>query len=246
MLERWNPVLKAGTILLSVLLLSFQYLISLNLLVFFGSLLLLFFFSKAEKKKMLKLLIPAMIAAFGLFLTGLYYAKGGAISSESLSEISAGPYILQAALSKNIYTGLQLSTRLLAFAGMGILFALTTESSYFIASLLHQLKLSPKFAYGILAAFHLMPGMVREYKEVRIAYQVRGIKTHAWSMKPLFTMLVNAVRWSESLAMAMESKGFCGNAKRSYYFIPRVKIWDLLASLLMLGAIVLGMLFLPL
>ncbi len=246
MIERWNPVLKAGTILLSVLLLSFQYLISLNLIVFFGSLFLLFFFSKAEKKKILKLLIPAMIAAFGLFLTGLYYAKGGAISSENLREISAGPYILQAALSRNIYTGLQLSTRLLAFAGMGILFALTTESSYFIASLLHQLKLSPKFAYGILAAFHLMPGMVREYKEVRIAYQVRGIKPHAWSMKPLFTMLVNAVRWSESLAMAMESKGFCGSAKRSYYFIPRVKIWDLLASLLMLGAIVLGMLFLPL
>ncbi len=245
MLERWNPALKAGTILLAVLLLSFQYLISLNLIVFFGSLLLLFFCSKAEKKKILKLLIPAVIAAFGLFLTGLYYAKGGAISKETLTELSTGPYILQAALSRNFYTGLQLSSRLLAFAGMGILFALTTESGYFIASLLHQLKLSPKFAYGILAAFHLMPGMIREYKEVRIAYQVRGIKTHAWSMKPLFTMLVNAVRWSESLAMAMESKGFSGNAKRTYYFIPKVKIWDFLAAFLMLGAIILGMLFLP-
>ena len=66
-------------------------------------------------------------------------------------------------MSRNLYTALQLATRLLAYAGLGMLFALSTSGEFFIASLLHQCHLPPRFAYGILAAFHLMPGMVREF-----------------------------------------------------------------------------------
>ena len=57
-------------------------------------------------------------------------------------------------------------------------------------------------------------------------------------------MLVNSVRWSESVAMAMESKGFCGDAPRSYYTVPRVRAYDLAASAAAVGGLVLGMLFL--
>ena len=138
----------------------------------------------------------------------------------------------------------QLATRLLAYAGLGILFALSTEGDFFIASLLHQCRLPPKFAYGILAAFHLMPGMAREYAQVRTAFAARGLKAGPLSMKPVFTMLVNSVRWSESIAMAMESKGFCGDAPRTYYMVPRVHWYDLAAAALMVGGVVLGMLFL--
>ena len=237
MLEKWNPTIKAASILISVLLLSFQYKIILNIAVFIIALTLLLFCSKTTPSNVLKLLIPAFIAAFGLFMTGLYYAKGSSISAEAIDQVSTAPYILQAALANNIHTALQLSTRLLAFASLGMLFALTTKSDYFIASLLHQLKLSPKFAYGILAAFHLMPGMIREFKQVRIAYKVRGIPTTPWSMKPVFTMLVNAVRWSESIAMAMESKGFSGESKRTYYSVPKVHVGDILGAIIMIGLI---------
>lgn len=133
-----------------------------------------------------------------------------------------------------------------AAAELGILFALSTEGDFFIASLLHQCRLPPKFAYGILAAFHLMPGMAREYAQVRTAFAVRGLKMGPLSMKPVFTMLVNSVRWSESIAMAMESKGFCGEAPRTYYTVPRVHWYDLAIAALMVGGVVLGMLFLNL
>ena len=161
-----------------------------------------------------------------------------------LSSLSAMPYSVRAAMSQNLYTALQLATRLLAYAGLGILFALSTEGDFFIASLLHQCHLPPKFAYGILAAFHLMPGMAREYAQVRTAFAARGLKAGPLSMKPVFTMLVNSVRWSESIAMAMESKGFCGDAPRTYYMVPRVHWYDLAAAALMVGGVVLGMLFL--
>lgn len=246
MLEKWNPAVKAAAILTAVFMLSFCHLVSLNLLVFALSLFFLFFFSKAKKKRILALLLPACLAAFGLFVTGLYYARGNAIDVNTIKSLSSSPDILQSVLSRNLYTGLQLSTRLLAFAGLGLLFALTTESTFFMASLHHQLRLPAKFSYGILASFHLMPGMVREYKKVRLAYQIRGLKTKPWSVGPLFTMLVNAVHWSESIAMAMESKGFDGNGERTCYLTPKIKTGDVAGAVFMIGSIGLGMHFLSL
>ncbi|MBR1456537.1 MAG: energy-coupling factor transporter transmembrane protein EcfT [Oscillospiraceae bacterium] len=243
-LERWNPSLKAGTILISVILLSFQYLVSLNLLVFGISLLLLLFCSDARPRQIGAILIPAAVAAFGLFVMGLYYSRGSSITDSQLSSISAVPYAVRAAMSQNLYSALQLATRLLAYAGLGILFALSTDGEYFISSLMHQCRLSPKFAYGILAAFHLMPGMIREFRSVRTAFAVRGVHAGALSLKPIFTMLVNSVRWSESVAMAMESKGFCGEAPRSYYAVPKVRWADWAGSFGCIGAIIAGMLFL--
>lgn len=200
MLERWNPTVKAFTVLVCVILLSFEYLVSLNLLVLAVCLLLLVFCSRVSLKKIGVILLPACVAAFGLFVMGLYYARGGSTQTVDMSSLSAMPYSVRAAMSQNLYTALQLATRLLAYAGLGILFALSTEGDFFIASLLHQCRLPPKFAYGILAAFHLMPGMAREYAQVRTAFAVRGLKMGPLSMKPVFTMLVNSVRWSESIA----------------------------------------------
>lgn len=243
-IEKWNPCVKAFTILVSVILLSFSYVIQLNILVFGISLFFLFFFSDAKIKHILSILAPAMIAAFGLFMMGLYYARGNSITSVEMESLSAVPYTVRAAMSQNLETALQLSTRMLAYAGMGILFALSTDGELFIYSLMHQCRLSPKFAYGILAAFHLMPNMVREYQNVRVAFRVRGVHAGVLSLKPIFTMLVNSVRWSESVSMAMESKGFCPESPRTCYCVPKIHWYDLLGCILVLSGIVLGMIYL--
>ena len=125
-----------------------------TLLVLAVCLLLLMFCSRVSLKKIGVILLPACIAAFGLFVMGLYYARGGNTQTMDLSSLSAMPYSVRAAMSQNLYTALQLATRLLAYAGLGILFALSTEGDFFIASLLHQCHLAPKFAYGILAAHY--------------------------------------------------------------------------------------------
>ncbi len=51
MLERWNPTVKAFTVLICVILLSFEYLVSLNLLVLAVCLLLLMFCSRVSLKR---------------------------------------------------------------------------------------------------------------------------------------------------------------------------------------------------
>jgi energy-coupling factor transport system permease protein len=70
------------------------------------------------------------------------------------------------------------------------------------------MKLPRKFTYGILCAFNFMPYVKKEYDNARLALAVRGVKLSVFSMKPLFSMLVNSIRWSEMLSMAMQSKGF--------------------------------------
>ena len=91
MLERWNPTVKAFTVLICVILLSFEYLVSLNLLVLAVCLLLLMFCSRVSLKKIGVILLPACIAAFGLFVMGLYYARGGSTQTMDLSSLSAMP-----------------------------------------------------------------------------------------------------------------------------------------------------------
>ena len=243
-LEKLNPSVKAAAVMLGAILLSFSYLISLNLIVFGLCLASLLFFSDARPVRIGKLLIPACVAAFGLFMMGLFYARGNSVTDAELGSLSAVPYAVRAAMSQNLRTALQLSTRLLAFAGLGIFFALSTKGEDFIFSLMHQCRLSPKFAYSILAAVNLMPHMQREYRQVRTAFAVRGIPSGALSVKPLFTMLVNSIRWSSSVAMSMESKGFSGSRTRTSYQIPSVKWYDIVFFLVLTGGIIAGMVFL--
>ena len=242
-MRKINPAVKAVTILIAAILISFQYITALNIAIFALCVILIFMFSDVKLKTFLKILIPALIAAFGIFLLGLYYARGSG-TVENLSAITNAPYAVRAAMSRNFQTALSLATRLLAYAGLGILFALTTDGEEFIASLVHQCNLSPKFAYGIIAAVNIMPHMLNELENVRLAYKVRGFRVKIFSPKVLFTMLVNSVRWSESLALAMESKGFTGERDRTYYSVTKIHYYDFIFALGLLGLIITGMIFL--
>ena len=171
-MERLNPFCKAMAILTAGILLSFSYSVTLNLLLFGISLILILFFSKAEKKRLLPFLIPAGIAAGSLFMTGFLHPSGAAAEK---AQTVVGGNVNFAAMTNNavsLYNAMQISTRVLGFVGLGLLFALTTKGQDFIISLMHQAKIKPKFAYGILAAYHLMPTIGREIEDARLACRV--------------------------------------------------------------------------
>jgi energy-coupling factor transporter transmembrane protein EcfT len=107
-----------------------------------------------------------------------------------------------------------------------MLFALTTNSMDFIMSLMQQFCLPPKFADGILAAYHFFPVVRSEYDIVRAALEVRGIRTNPLSRRRVFPILVHALERSESLAMAMESRGFNGAAPRGVAFRIPLRMAD--------------------
>lgn len=225
-MERLNPFLKGVSILLCGLVLSFGYSALLNCCIISLCLFLLVFCSHARLSKCLKGLLPVVLAAVSIYYTGLRFT-GNTIEIWEvdwfITVIQNGNASYPAAA---VYNGIQMSTRVLAFASLGALFALTTDGEEFVMSLMHQCRLKPKYAYGVLAAFHLLPLLQEELEKTRLAYKVRGITVRWYSVKPLFSMLVNTIHWSESVAMAMEAKGFDGEGKRTFYRITHLRWFD--------------------
>jgi len=220
--DKLNPFMKAITVLVSVILIAAVNSVSLNLAVFAGALLTLFLFSGCRKKAVLFVLLPALFVAAGMFMTGMRYGDAGNAAADSFIRFGSA---------------WMLSSRIMAFPGLGIFLALTTPADDFVSSLIHQGHVPVKFAYGILAALHLVPDMKREYAKAQLAFRTRGMYAGTFSTKVLFTMLVNSIRWSGCMAMAMESKGFDGSEKRTYYKVTVVRWYDWACSIGLLAVI---------
>lgn len=257
-IDRINPFYKAITILISTLILSLSYSLILNIVVFLVCIFSLIFFSNVKKTLIIKILVPAFIIAISFFMTGYIFSANSNIKENQINsritntnvdkDFNSNKTDLNFAIvstnTKSMYNGLQLSFRILAFASMGILFALSTNPDLFVSSLIHQAKLPHKYAYAVLAAIHIVPTIKEEYQNVLLAYKVRGIKVNIFSMKPLFTMLVNTIHWSDNIAMAMQSKGFDETQDRSYYNITSVKKTDAIICISFVISVIIGVIFL--
>ena len=183
-LHKINPFYKFVAVFVLAISLTFTSSATLNMGIFFVCILLLI--TGSDKIiSALKFCIPILLIAAGLFVSG-------------------------ANIGGSQHSGLLMATRVIAFSGFGMVFSLTTQPHDFMRSLQKDAKLPRKFAYGILCAFNLVPYIKNEYVNARLALQVRGVRLSAFSAKPLFSMLVNSIRWSEMLSMAMQSKGFDG------------------------------------
>jgi len=195
-LSKLNPFYKFVFIIVFSTVITFIHSFWLNVWVFgISMLLLLLGVSHTQYKKAAKFLAFVAFMAFSLFVMGLFFAEGqggmfGTVTTESTQ------------------TGLNMATRFLSFAGIGLIFALTTDPYELVKSMQKDAKLPRKFAYGMLCAINLLPYIKREYENAILAFHVRGVKVGPLSLKPLFAMLVNSFRWSEVLSMAMISKGF--------------------------------------
>lgn len=235
-----NPGYKLLTLTIASLILSFTYNIKVNILVTVISFILTLTTKGVNKKKFFLAMIPFFIAAFGTFMTGLLYGRTGA--EEIVTEVAlVGQRTLTAS---NITSGLKLSSRILSYGGLGMIFAFTTNSMDFIMSLMQQFKLPPKFAYGILAAYHFFPVVQSEYGTVGAALKMRGVKAGPFSTKRLFPMLVHALERSESLAMAMESRGFDETHPRAVAFKIPLRARDFVFLFAVNGAVIAGLLLL--
>jgi energy-coupling factor transporter transmembrane protein EcfT len=228
-----NPTCKFFGILLPAIALAIFYVPELSFFVL-AACLVLAVLSRIPAKNILAVMLPAAILATGMFFTAYHFSSDTVIGAHRELFSDAG-----------VYNGLILSGRLLAFSGLGMLFLLTTDKIDFIRSLNIQLRVPAKFAYGIIAAWGMFPKMVQEYVKTRAAFRARGLNAGWISPSLLLPLLVKSVRWSEAIAVAMESKGFGETGRRTQYYIVRVGAKDILFPILttlavMLGGILLG------
>jgi len=141
---------------------------------------------------------------------------------------------------ESLNNGLTIGLRMLGFVTYGLLFTSTTDLTALMMSLIHQLRLSPKWAYGMLAGFRFIPLFQSELQQMKAAHKIRGYKQkNSWKAfaryaLPLFTQ---GIRKSERIAVAMEARGFTGTRDRTYYLTPMMagKDWLYAAGLLIVA-----------
>lgn len=199
-MDRLNPAFKALAILLAGIILCFSPQWKLNAAVCAASAVGLAVSRGVKPRTVVMLILPAFLVAASFFFTGWRFS---AVADTKVStEFNA------AVISPSFANGLSLGTRVLAFAMIGMVFALTTPRHDFAASMVQTAGVPPRVAYGVLAAVHLIPTIQREYRASKTAFRVRGIRLRPFDMRPIFCLTVRTLRWADSVSMAMESKGF--------------------------------------
>ena len=115
---------------------------------------------------------------------------------------------------------MSLALRVLAIATVGAVFALTTDSTKLVDSLVQQARVPERFAYGTLAAYQAIPRFAEDLATLRQARRIRGL-SGGWHPRLLVSLLVLAIRHGDRKALAMDARAF-GSVPRSAY---RVVVW---------------------
>lgn len=228
LLHDMNPAVKFVLVTVSMLALAFFFNPWTPLLFWLGILLLQLTMSHTKWKLWLLFMLPFSIGAFGyLWTTVVFGADTGGTVIWSFAGIDVTDEQWARALS--------LALRVLAFSTLSLLFAFTTDPVKFIMSLMQQLKLSPKMAYGIMVGYQFLPVMKDEFTQIQQAQRLRSaeMKKYSWQRllemrRILIPMLAGAVRKAERSAFAMEARGFTGEPRSAYYRpvrIGRTDIW---------------------
>ncbi|CAK8054857.1 energy-coupling factor transporter transmembrane component T family protein [Eupransor demetentiae] len=188
--------------------------VTLNLFLLASALLILLL-KRTSLKKIGFYFLIAIIPVFGTFWSFYLYGQGSPAA--------------------NLHFGFVMGSRVLAFIFVGAWLTLGMTPYLLLTSLQQNLKLSATFAYGILGALNFMPRFKQAFGYIRAAGLMRDEALHFWQPTLYFKALVHALKWSESLAMAMTSHGFQEGAARSYY---ENHAWPGVGWLIMLAIII--------
>ena len=218
-----NPGFKLLALVIASLALSVTFNVAVNLAVAAAGLALTVATPGVNLRRFALSMVPFALTALAFFTAGLFFGRGGGAAGDEVAMAAFGQRTL---FATNWTQGLQLSSRILAYGGLGALFAFTSNAFELVMSLMQQFRLPPKFAYGVLAAYHFFPVVREEFGVVGAALKVRGVKASPFSTKRLLPMMAHALERSESLAMAMESRGFEGPAPRRTAFRVPVRARD--------------------
>ncbi|HYM84261.1 MAG TPA: energy-coupling factor transporter transmembrane component T [Candidatus Dormibacteraeota bacterium] len=172
-------------------------------------------------------LAPLWTAAVGIGLFNALFS--GRNADPSLPVVLAvGPFHVVDAAA---LAGLGLGLRVIAIASVGVVFALTTDPTRLVDSLVQQARVPERFAYGALAAYQAIPRLAADLVALREARRIRGLRW-SWHPRILVGLLVLAIRHGDRLALAMDARAF-GSGPRSRY---RVVEWSWLDAAAVIGA----------
>ena len=135
--------------------------------------------------------------------------------------------------SETMLDGVGLSVRLLAIGLAGILATATSQPTDIADALIQQLRVSPRFAVGALAAIRLIPALALDWQTAALARRARGVDAGRSPLAAvslfaglLLGLLVGAVRRATRLSIAMQARGLGARECRSVARVQRMRPGD--------------------
>lgn len=138
----------------------------------------------------------------------------------------AGPYTVTL---EQLFYQLNVILKYTASIPVVLLFINTTNPSEFAASL-NRIGVSYQIAYSVALALRYIPDIQREYRDISLSQQARGTEMSKKAslvkrLKAVSTILIplvlSSVERIETIANAMELRGFGKNKKRTWYMSRR-------------------------
>jgi len=153
---------------------------------------------------------------------------------------------------ESLLYAIAMGLRLATFVGTGLVFLSTTKNEEFTNGLI-RLRLPYPVAFAMSTALRLVPTFAGAGATIVQAQISRGLDLESGNIfkragkfiplaVPLF---IYAIRHTNMLAMALESKGFSPEAKRTFYLEPEMRAVDYVV-LVLLALTWAGMLYLRL
>ncbi len=219
-LHRLNPSIKLLVIFLAVIILTLApdpYTPGLFLLL---TLLALWVVGRVPMRVILRSTWPLVLLTIPFFIFNtLYFDLGKVVQPHIWFHL--GPWTVA---RESAIVGLALSLRILAFIACSLFFVTTTSPTDFALSLIQQAHVPYRFGYAILVAYRFIPLWTEELATIQAAHKVRGVGEHSgWRgmlqqfRRYAIPLLANAIRKSERVAIAMDSKAFGVTSQRTYY-----------------------------
>ena len=196
-------------------------------------------------RSQLQPLVVFVAAGVAIFLGNILFNKGNA-AARALAHI--GPVkITGVALN----AGGSLWLRLLCFALLSLIFVKTTEPQDLILSLIHQLRLNFRVAYGTMVGYRMLPAFQSDLQTIRAAQRARGVQdkrglVHWWARMRRYAipLLAGAVRKASRVAVAMDARAFGALPGRTYrrrLTVGRGDLVFLAAAVSVTAAVIVGL-----
>ena len=153
---------------------------------------------------------------------------------------------------QQLFYQLNITLKYFSIIPISLLFILTTEPSEF-ASSLNKIGVNYKVSYSVSLALRYMPDIIKNYKDLSIAKQARGIdlskneklfKRTKNTISILVPIILSSIEKIEKISCAMELRSFGYKKYRTWYNNKDFKKEDVISIILISFLVIIALIFL--
>jgi energy-coupling factor transport system permease protein len=175
-------------------------------------------FNRTSPLLLLALMIPFGLFGMGFWTTNLLFHRDSGYAVQVARETIVG--------SVEFSAGAVLFLRAIACGMISAFFVLTTDAAALVRALLFYGRLPPRLGYALFAGKQLVPDLVFEIHEMRLARamksgrSIRRLPGLGEAVSLVVPLLAFAIRRAGNIAISLEARGLAPNGRRTILHVP--------------------------